>query len=92
MSTAIIPIDPITGTEEEKLLYKEFTSSMRLGYVSVGNEGYILPSRYSEIHQKVKDFQIRDDDVFVSSFPKTGEFFFTIQLLYDGHLSVTNLY
>lgn len=75
MSIAMVPLDPITGTEEEKTLLKEFTSPVRLGYVSIGNEGVIMPSRYTEAYSKVMEFQVRDDDVFVASFPKTGEFF-----------------
>lgn len=35
-------------------------------------EGCILPKKYRELHDKVKSLKIRDDDVFLCSFPRTG--------------------
>jgi hypothetical protein len=40
-------------------------------FVDAGN-GCILPQRFRDICDKVKNLEIRDDDVFLCSFPRTG--------------------
>lgn len=34
--------------------------------------GCILPQRYRDISEQVKNFKVRSDDVFLCSFPRTG--------------------
>jgi estrone sulfotransferase len=40
-------------------------------FFDAGNE-CILPKKYKEISEQVKNLKIRDDDVFLCSFPRTG--------------------
>lgn len=40
-------------------------------FVNAGN-GCILPQSYRDIAEEVKNLKIRDDDVFLCSFPRTG--------------------
>lgn len=40
-------------------------------FVDAGN-GCVMPQRYREISDKVKNFKVRSDDVFLCSYPRTG--------------------
>lgn len=61
-------------SEENKyldgVLRDKFTSDFRTGYVSV--DGVCLPQHYLNFQDAIENFQVRDDDVWVCSFPKTG--------------------
>jgi estrone sulfotransferase len=58
-----------------EILLKKFTNQFRTGYVK--SCGYILPEYYKKFGQKVEDLEVRDDDLWVVSFPKTGKFIST---------------
>jgi len=45
--------------------------SVKNSFFDAGN-GCILPQKYRDISEKVKNLKIRDDDVFLCSFPRTG--------------------
>jgi hypothetical protein len=55
------------------MLLKNFTNCFRSGYVK--SRGYVLPEFYKKYGQKVEELEVRDDDLWVVSFPKTGKFF-----------------
>lgn len=40
-------------------------------FFDAGN-GCVMPQRYREISDKVKNFNVRSDDVFLCSYPRTG--------------------
>jgi hypothetical protein len=40
-------------------------------FFDAGN-GCILPQKYRDVSEQVKNLEIRDDDVFLCSFPRTG--------------------
>ena len=52
-----------------EILDKAF--SVKNSFFDAGN-GCILPQKYRDISEKVKNLKIRDDDVFLCSFPRTG--------------------
>lgn len=54
------------------MLLKNFTNCFRSGYVK--SRGYVLPEYYKKFWQKVEEFEVRDDDLWVVSFPKAGKF------------------
>lgn len=39
-----------------------------------GEEKIRMPSTFSEICEVVKNFEVRDDDVFIAAFPKQGKY------------------
>lgn len=53
-------------------------------YVEVGKDKTCLPETYSKYEEKIRKFEVRDDDVYVISHPKTGqlEVSFNLQCLY----------
>nr|XP_012143925.1 PREDICTED: estrogen sulfotransferase, testis isoform-like [Megachile rotundata]XP_012143926.1 PREDICTED: estrogen sulfotransferase, testis isoform-like [Megachile rotundata]XP_012143927.1 PREDICTED: estrogen sulfotransferase, testis isoform-like [Megachile rotundata] len=57
-------------SELNRLLHETFTSPVRKGYITV--QGFCLPERYQKFAQAIEDFEVKDDDVWVCSFPKTG--------------------
>ncbi|XP_076651410.1 luciferin sulfotransferase [Halictus rubicundus] len=54
----------------DRILQEKFTNEFRKGYVTVN--GVCLPKRYEEFAKAIEEFNVRDDDVWVCSFPKTG--------------------
>lgn len=54
------------------MLLKNFTNCFRSGYVK--SRGYVLPECHKKYGQKVEVLEVRDDDLWVVSFPKTGKF------------------
>ncbi|KOC59245.1 Sulfotransferase 4A1 [Habropoda laboriosa] len=59
-----------SNNDLDKILRENFTSEFRKGYITVTN--VCLPSRYDEFAEVIENFEVRDDDVWVCSFPKTG--------------------
>uniref|UniRef100_A0A8D8UER4 Sulfotransferase family cytosolic 1B member 1 n=1 Tax=Cacopsylla melanoneura TaxID=428564 RepID=A0A8D8UER4_9HEMI len=67
----MLTFEPITdGTEIGQILKSKFTNSFRTGYVRC--KGVCLPEYYTEFAEQILNFDVRDDDVWVCSFPKTG--------------------
>ncbi|XP_048507812.1 uncharacterized protein LOC105685831 [Athalia rosae] len=62
-------INPIDG-ELGEILKKTFTSHFRNGYITV--DGVCLPDYYQKFADAIENFEVRNDDVWVCSFPKTG--------------------
>ncbi|XP_046383783.1 luciferin sulfotransferase-like [Ischnura elegans] len=69
------------GTEAEDILLKDFTYDDRPGYVRIypqGNaakfsgKGYLMPIRYGEFAPSFREMEVRSDDVWVASYPKSG--------------------
>ncbi|XP_029040843.2 luciferin sulfotransferase-like [Osmia bicornis bicornis] len=56
--------------ELDQLLHKTFTNPGRTGYITV--EGVCMPERYQKFAQAIEDLEVKEDDVWVCSFPKTG--------------------
>lgn len=52
------------------ILNKCFLTSFRNGYVKAND--VVLPVYFKKFGQRIQDMEIRDDDVWVCSFPKTG--------------------
>lgn len=54
-----------------KKIYKEkFADGLNNGFSTI--DGYILPKRFEAMKNQVDDFVVREDDIWVCSFPKSG--------------------
>ncbi|XP_046610967.1 luciferin sulfotransferase-like [Neodiprion virginianus] len=62
-------IQPVDG-ELGEILKNTFTNDFRFGYVTV--DGVCLPKYYEKFAEAIENFEVRDDDIWVCSFPKTG--------------------
>lgn len=58
-------------TDIDKLLY-QFTTILRSGYIEIGEEKIVMPLCFSKIIDEMENFGVCDTDVYVMSFPKTG--------------------
>lgn len=56
--------------EVSNILSKYFVTSFRDGYVKAN--GVVLPTHFKKFGQRIQDMEIRDDDLWVCSYPKTG--------------------
>lgn len=73
-SLVVAKMPPQTGSVDEdlnRILREKFTSEFRTGYVTVN--GVCLPEYYLEFADSIDNLEVRDDDVWVCSFPKTGK-------------------
>lgn len=59
--------------ELDQLLHKTFTNEIRKGYITV--EGVCMPETYQRFAQAIENLEVKEDDVWVCSFPKTGILF-----------------
>lgn len=64
----------IPENDLDRLLLEKFTSEFRTGYITI--DGVCLPEYFRKFADKIENFEVRDDDIWVCSFPKTGKFFF----------------
>lgn len=54
-----------------KYLEKYFTSTFRTGYVKC--KGFVLTEYFQNFGDRIREMEVRSDDVWVCSVPKTGE-------------------
>ncbi|XP_063238070.1 luciferin sulfotransferase-like [Bacillus rossius redtenbacheri] len=54
----------------ERVLLRDFAPEFRPGYVRA--QGALVPRRFADMGDLVRDLGVRDDDTWVVSFPKTG--------------------
>ena len=75
---------PIEGIKVEELeendSYKKFLSEQNAykeGFIRLQPYNQIMPKEYIKHAKRIHDFEIRPDDVWISSFPKCGKIFFS---------------
>lgn len=56
--------------EVSDILNKRFVTSFRNGYIKAND--VVLPVYFKKFGQRIQDMEIRDDDIWVCSYPKTG--------------------
>ena len=71
---------PISGVKiealEEDESYKKFITKQdayKLGFCRLMPYNQVMPKSYTKHAKRIHDFDIRDDDVWISSFPKCGK-------------------
>ena len=69
-------IGPVDEDDLNRILKEKFTSEFRTGYISV--DGVCLPENYAKFADAIENMEVRDDDVWVCSFPKTGKVFYKV--------------
>lgn len=57
--------------QSAEYLSEYFTTPFRTGYVNCKN--VVLPQYFTMFGDRIKDMEIRPDDTWVCSFPKSGE-------------------
>ncbi|KAK5638155.1 hypothetical protein RI129_012450 [Pyrocoelia pectoralis] len=59
-------------TRWEKIIKRDLTNDIIDAYLLFGEDRVCLPKYYEEREAEVENFEIRNDDVIVASFPKSG--------------------
>ena len=75
--------DGVTFEEYSGPLYEKFNKdigSFQEGFVRILPYDQMLPRCFLKYQKKIKDFEVRSDDVWVCSFPKCGNVFKKIWL------------
>ncbi|CAG9821979.1 unnamed protein product, partial [Phaedon cochleariae] len=58
------------NSDLENILKHDFTSTFRPGYITV--EGVTMPKRFEELREDIYNWDVKEEDVWICSFPKTG--------------------
>lgn len=71
MSKGLPKVERVNADLEIELLadYK----GERSGWYFAGENKYLLPSRYADEVEKFYNFPVKSDDVWISTFPRSGE-------------------
>ena len=88
--------DGVTFEEYSGPIYEKFNKdigSFEEGFVRILPYDQMLPRCFLKYQKKIKDFEVRSDDVWVCSFPKCGNgFFFTFWLnRYQFFIPITKI-
>lgn len=65
-------------------LNKELTSKFkgeRTGFVEVGPKKWIMPAAYAKHAEKYYNFPVRNDDVWIVTYPRTGNLLTKLHLI-----------
>ena len=63
----------ITAEDDlDRLLQEKYTSEFRTGYITI--DAVCLPEYFRQFADKIENFEVRDDDTWVCTFPKAGEY------------------
>lgn len=87
-------VESVSSSDLDQILREEFTNEFRKGYTTV--QGVCLPVRYEEFSREIENFEVREDDVWICSFPKTGTTFINFyrnlkrRRVLDFHLNDVN--
>ncbi len=68
--------DGVTAEELDEKLIGEFYRSQKAfqkGFVRFQPYNQVMPRVYAKHEKALKDFRVREDDVWIASFPKSGE-------------------
>lgn len=57
--------------ESNSLLLKLFSTPLQTGYVKC--KGCVIPEYFKEFGDRIRQMDVRDDDIYVCAFPKTGK-------------------
>lgn len=68
------PVFTDSEKELDRLLRDKFTNEFRTGYITI--DKVCLPEYFQKFSDKIENFEVRDDDTWVCSFPKTGMYHF----------------
>lgn len=69
-----VKIEP--NNRVDQLLYKYCTSKWRPAWAEVGEMKTCLPIMYGGVSQKIEDFDVKNDDLLVIGYPRSGMFLF----------------
>ena len=71
------PIQGVTVEElDENVSYKKFLNKQNAykeGFIRLLPYNQIMPKEYIKYAKRIHDFEIKQDDVWISSFPKCGK-------------------
>lgn len=68
--------------ELDNLLHQKYTNPLKSGFTTVKNT--LLPLAFKRFQREIENLEVHDEDVFITSFPKSGIIDFTIVILYKG--------
>lgn len=68
MSLSFTTVDGVIGEKLDKIF------KVKSSFLKVEPGNCLLPPQYALIGTKIRDLEIRNDDVWIVSYPRTGEF------------------
>lgn len=60
-------------TPMNNLFYDTFQCELKKDFIEVGEDKYVFPTKYLAIADEIENFEVRDSDVWVCSYPKSGK-------------------
>lgn len=66
-------VEPITDEGEiGRIIHEKILNDLSPSFVLLGEDRTCMPEYFLNYAERIRDFEIKDDDVWVASYPKTG--------------------
>lgn len=62
-----------TDDEIGKVIHEKIVCDYCQSYVLVGDERTCIPEQYLQFADEIANFEVRNDDIWVASYPRTGK-------------------
>ena len=90
------PVDGVNvellDENESYIKFHQKQHGYKRGFVRLMPYNQVMPKDYIKHAKRIHDFQIRDNDVWISSFPKCGRNYFTHILFIFGQNGIDDTY
>ncbi|KAF2892847.1 hypothetical protein ILUMI_13326 [Ignelater luminosus] len=66
-------VEPVTTDDEiGRIIHEKILNDLHTGFVLLGEDRTCMPEHFLNYAERIKNFEVKNEDVWVASYPKTG--------------------